>query len=302
MAQTPATPEQYRLDLGVQIEKSIDGIEMGVLENGMSYLTQRGLSSITGAARSTIQEISKEWEDNWDGEFVARGRAQYFQEYLRDQGFDNLTLFMEIEKNGSAHYAYPEVVCMAFIEFFAFEAQKTNATAIQNYRRLARFGLNKFIYDALGYAPLDPWSYFNDRVSLLQDAPPDGHFILFKETTGMVADLIRAGLPIDSRTIPDQSVGQHWARHWNDGGASEGHPERIPFEHNFPHYYAQAKSNPQQAWAYPDTALPEFRRWFKHVYLRSKYPAYLLTKHNVLPGGKEAAREIAALYEPKLIT
>lgn len=297
----PATPKQLPLDLGIEVEKDVNGIEMGVLENGMAYLTQRGLSAICGAARSTIQEITKEWEENF-GVDLQRGRALHFSNYLMQSGYDEPTLYMEIEHNGSTHYAYPEVVCMAFIEFFAFEAQRKNDTALANFRRLARYGLNQFIYDALGYTPADRWVYFNDRVSILQDASPDGYFIVFKETTGMVVDLIRAGLPVNDKTIPDISVGKCWSKHWEDSGLSEDHDARIKFEHNYPTYYPQSASNPQLPWAYPDSALPEFRRWFKHEYLPTKYPAYILKKANVLSGGMDSVEKIAALFKPKKIT
>lgn len=60
--QTPATPVQLRLDLGIEVEKVVGGIEMGVLENGIPYLTQRGLADMSGAARSTIQELTQEWQ------------------------------------------------------------------------------------------------------------------------------------------------------------------------------------------------------------------------------------------------
>ena len=60
-----ATPTQLRLDLGIQVEKQIDGIEMGVLQNGIPYLTQRGLAQMTGAARATIFEITQEWEQTY---------------------------------------------------------------------------------------------------------------------------------------------------------------------------------------------------------------------------------------------
>lgn len=216
----PATPRQLRLDLGIEVERDVNGIEMGVLENGMTYLTQRGLSAICGAARSTIQEISKEWEDNF-GLDLQRGRSLYFSDYLRQAGYDDPTLYMEIEHNGTTHYAYPEVVCMAFIEFFAFEAQRTNDTAQRNFRKLARYGLNQFIYDALGYKPTDKWVYFNDRVIILQDSSPDGYFIVFKETTGMVVDLIRAGLPVNDKTIPDISVGKCWSKHWKTAASAK---------------------------------------------------------------------------------
>ncbi|MDX0320330.1 hypothetical protein GOC38_22315 [Sinorhizobium meliloti] len=298
---TPATQNQLKLDLGVEVEGDIDGIEMGVLENGMAYLTQRGLAAISGAARSTIQEITKEWEENYGFDLEPPGRARFFSNYLREAAFDAPTLYMEVERNGSPHYAYPEVVCMAFIEFFAFESQRTNNTALANFRKLARYGLNKFIYDALGYRPTDKWVYFNDRVSILQDASPEGHFILFKETTGMVVDLIRAGLPVSDKTVPDISVGLHWGRHWADNSLEQRYGGRIKFEHNFPSYYPQSLSNPQTPWAYPDEALPEFRRWFRHVYLPTKYPSYILKKANILTGGKTQAESLANLYTPKQI-
>ena len=43
------------------------------------------------------------------------------------------------------------------IEYYAFEAQRTNQTALDNYRSAARYGLSKYIYDALGYVPPDKW-------------------------------------------------------------------------------------------------------------------------------------------------
>lgn len=42
----PATPVQLKLDLGIEVEKEVAGIEMGVLENGIPYLTQRGLAAM----------------------------------------------------------------------------------------------------------------------------------------------------------------------------------------------------------------------------------------------------------------
>ncbi|MEF0939649.1 hypothetical protein [Rhizobium sp. BR 362] len=298
----PAPQKQLQLDLGVEIENNVNGIEMGVLENGMAYLTQVGLAAICGAARSTVHEISKEWEDNFGTGMEPPGRARWFSNYLREAGYESPTLYMEIQKNGSPHYAYSDLVCMAFIEYYAFEAQRKNETALANYRRLARYGLNKFIYDALGYKPIDKWKYFNDRVSLLNDAAPDAHFIVFNETNGMIVDLINAGLPISDKTIPDGSVGGIWGRHWTENDLSETFGERIPYNHYYPSYYPQAKSNPQQAWAYPEECLVEFRRWFRNVYLPTKYPEYILRKAKLLSGGKDQAKQIAQLYAPRQLT
>lgn len=298
---TPATPKQLRLDLGIHVEQDVGGIEMGILDNGMAYLTQRGLATISGAARSTIQEITKEWEDRHSDEVLPKGRPLFFRDYLQAAGFNEPKLHLEILKDGSPHYAYPEVVCMAFLEFFAFESQRTNSTAISNYRRLARYGLQKFIYDALHYRPVDRWVYFNDRVSMLKDSAPDGYFILFKETTGLVVDLITAGLPVNEKTIPDISVGSHWGRRWSDNSFDAKYGQRIKFEHDYPLYYPQSASNPQKPWAYPDPSLAEFRRWFRRDYLPTKFPRYILSKANILTGGRDTAEQIAAIYEAPMI-
>lgn len=301
IALRPAAPVQLKLDLGIEVEKVVGGIEMGVLENGIPYLTQRGLSEMSGAARSTIQELTQEWQDAQASGVWPRGRMQYFRDYLGPKGFDEPTLFIEISKDGSPHYAYPDVVCMAIIEYFAFEAQRTNETAVKNFRSLARYGLQQFIYDALGYAPEDKWRLFNARVSILKDSVPFGYFSVFKETTGLMVDLINAGLTVNEHTMPDGSVGIAWGAHWTAQDFDVRHGARVKYPHYFPLEFPQSASNPQPAWAYPNEAWGEFQRWLREVYLTTKYPAYILRKANMLPGGAVEAAKIAAMYEPQLL-
>lgn len=299
-AVTPATPRQGILDLGVEVERVVGGIEMGVLENGLPYLTQRGLAEMSGAARSTIQELSQEWSEAQASAVFPRGRMTFFRDYLSKAGFDEPQLYMEIMKDSSPHYAYPDVVCMAVIEYFAFEAQRTNATALANFRNLARFGLQSFIYEALGYSLPDKWKYHHDRISLVQSAAPDGYFIIFNEVSGMIIDLINADLPVNDKTIPDISVGRCWGDHWTANGFDNAYGARIQYDHNYPSYYPQSAKNPLPAKAYPNEALPEFRRWFRHEYLTTRFPKYILTKAHLL-GGQEQAKQIGALYQPKSI-
>jgi hypothetical protein len=298
--QTPATPQQLTLDLGIEVERVVGGIEMGVLENGIPYLTQRGLAEMTGAARSTIQELTQEWQDAQTSGVWPRGRMQFFRDYLSKAGFDEPRLFIEISKDGSPHYAYPDMVCMAMVEYFAFEAQRTNDTALSNFRNLARYGLQKFIYDALGYTPPDKWKYHHDRVSILHGSAPDGHFIVFNEVSGLIIDLINADLTVNDKTIPDISVGRCWADHWKANKLEEVFGPRRDYSHHYPDYYPQSRSNPQPAKAYPDTAIPEFRRWFRHEYLPTKFPKYILTKAHLLSGPDEA-QQIASMFQPKSI-
>lgn len=296
-ALTSTTPRQGVLDLGVEVERIVAGVEMGVLENGIPFLTQRGLAEMSGAHRSTIQELSQEWADAQITGVFPKGRLTFFRDYLAKNNYDDASLYIETVKSGSPHYAYPDVVCMAIIEYFAFEAQRTNETAIQNYRNLARFGLQSFIYQALGYAPPDKWKYHHDRVSILQGGAPDGYFIIYNEVSGLIIDLINADFAVNDKTIPDISVGRWWGDHWNASGFESIFGNRIKFEHNYPAYYPQAASNPQFPWAYPNEAIAEFRRWFRHDYLVTRFPRYILTKAHLL-GGQAAAKQLGNLYQP----
>lgn len=297
----PAASRQYSLDLGIEVEKDVGGVEMGVLENGMPYLTQRGLAAMAGASRATLFEITQEWATNFERPIDPKTRLGFFQDYLFSNGYTEPQLYVQITKNGSPHYAYPDIVCMAIIEYFAFDAQRRNEIALENYRKLARFGIQKFIFRALGYSPEDKWKWFNDRVSILQNSEPKDHFILFKETTGLVVDLINADLRVNSKTIPDISVGMGWGKYWLDNQLEVTYGPRVKFEHHYPSYYPQADSNPQTPWAYPEAALPVFRKWFREVYLPTKFPKYILSKAKALAGGQQEAERIANLFVPKSI-
>lgn len=292
---------QMPLDLGVEIQRDVNGVEMGVLENGIPYLTQRGLSRITGAARSMIQTITQEWEDHYDDDVIGKDRISYLKIYLFEKGYTERKLYIECEKDGSKHYSYPDIVCMAFLEYYAFESSGNNKTAIESYRNFASLGLKGFIYQALGYTPGDKWKFHHDRISLLNDSSPPGHFTVFKEITGMVVDLINADVGVNDKTIPDISVGINWGNHWRDNNLAQQYGERMQYEHNYPSYYPQAMSNPQRPNAYPDAALPAFRHWFHNEYLPTKFPKYILSKANVLKGGKNEALAISQLFKPKTL-
>lgn len=44
LSSEPALGHQYVLEIDVEVEKVVNGIEMGVLGNGIPYLTQNGLA------------------------------------------------------------------------------------------------------------------------------------------------------------------------------------------------------------------------------------------------------------------
>lgn len=110
----PATPPQGVLDLGIEIERDVNGIEMGVLENGVPFLTQRGLAEITGIARKEIYDITQQWEQHYDDKVLTKDRLSFIKEYLFRNGYSERKLYIETRKDGTPHYAYPDIVCMAF--------------------------------------------------------------------------------------------------------------------------------------------------------------------------------------------
>ncbi|MDE2318442.1 MAG: hypothetical protein KGK02_01945 [Rhodospirillales bacterium] len=293
---------QYVLDLGVEVQKDVNGVEMGVLENGIPFLTQRGVAKICGVARSVIQTLTQEWEDHHGDEILGKDRISFLKERLFKAGYAEKKLYIETQKDGSTHYAYPDIVCMAILEYYAFETKSPSKDAIDSFRQLAAYGLQKFIYEALGYKPGDKWKYHHERISYLKDSSPDGYWIVFNEISGVVVDLITANLTVNPKTIPDISVGLAWAAYWNENDFDQKFGSRVKYNHNYPPQYPQSASNPQPAWAYPDGSIPEFRRWFRHTYLSTKFPKYILSKANILPGGKNEAVAIGNMYQPKQIT
>lgn len=268
--------KQASLDLGIQKQIEIDGVGMGVLSDGTPFLTLRGLSRLCGVNHSVIQAINDEWDD-----LVPPPRVTRIREILRSHG-DNVDLpYIAIQQRSGTFYAYSDAVCLAVLEYYSFDAgQNIREEAKKNYRLLAGKALREFIYTQVGYDPSesvpDIWRQFHDRVSLTYNSVPQGFFGIFKEIADMIVTLGQAGLHIDSSFVPDISVGQAWAKHWNGNSMDGIYGERVKFQHNYPSYFPQAASNPQEPWCYPENALGEFRRWFREIYIgEGKFQNYI---------------------------
>lgn len=276
-------PSDFFNSLPVVIEKDIDGIGMGVLENGIPYLTARGLSNLCDIPWTTFQRTYQNWKTEKKNK-LGKG----VEEILLSWGYTEEDIFINVSLDGKvSHYAFPDIVCMAFLEYQAFVEK--NDRAATAYRQLARMTLKKYIYEQLGYennnTQFEQWKYFLDRVSLLQNSVPDGYFSIFNETTGMIVDLINNGLVVNHTVVPDISVGSTWSSEWKKIEKNYN-KSRIRYVHNYPDYYPQSASNPQEPYAYPNEALPYFKHWFKSEYLLKKYPSYISKKvieHNLDP-------------------
>ena len=276
----PAGPKQASLDLNVERQTEVNGLEMGVLSDGTPFLTGRGLALLCGVHHSVIADLSLDWVEP-----IPKPRVSAIRDILGARGISLERPYVATFQKGSAtFFAYPDSVCLAILEYYAFEAGlKDNRKAIKNFRALAGQALREFIYVQLGYDPNtnvpQAWRQFHDRVSLVYNAVPVGYFGVFKEIAEMIVTLGQAGLHIDESFVPDISVGQCWAKHWLASGYDSGYGQRIKFDHNYPDYFAQALSNPQEAWCYPEAALGEFRRWFRETYIGDgKFASYVLQK------------------------
>ncbi|MGK7895463.1 MAG: hypothetical protein AB4372_18050 [Xenococcus sp. (in: cyanobacteria)] len=255
-----------------------DGIEMGVLEDGTPFLTGRGLATVCGISPGTLNDWGEETPKIGD-----RLRMGKMAKLLADQGFEGDRFFDKVDFKGQQSNAYNDAVCMAFLEYYAFEAGEKRCTeeAKNNYRVLARKTLREFIYRTVGYDPRDivpiSWRHFHDRLVL--NSVPLGYFSVFKETADIVVSAIREGLIVDSGTVPDISVGKTWSTYWKNQNLASIYGARIQYPHEYPDYFPQAEANGSiYAYLYPIDALGLFRKWLNTEYLPTKFPSYLKRK------------------------
>lgn len=267
--------EQPTLPLAIEVSKTVNDIEMGVLSDGNAYLSMRSLSRLCGIANSTISETASQWAEG--------RRDSRISKWLVKHGFSRSTLYIPTGIPGVAgnHVAaFTEDICMLILEYYAFEVATPTEAAQSNYRRLARAGLRLFVYSSLGYDPsvriADIWREFHDRLTL--HPAPHGHFSVFAELSAFLMAAIRRGLRLDHRTVPDISVGKLWADHWQSNNLEAIYGSRTQVLHNYPDYFPQSKSNPQLIWVYPVGALGDFRSWLENSYVPNQFPSYLQRK------------------------
>jgi hypothetical protein len=280
-SRNPGTPVQRLLALQIQKQIEKDGVGMGVLTDGTPFLTGRGLARLCDVHSSRISEIAADWDS-----LTPKPATAKVKKLLQDRGVPIPEHpYIEINQDGGLlFHAYSDVVCLAILEFYAFEAGAgVKEQAVKNYRVLAGKALHDFIYTQVGYDPNHnvpaAWVQFHARVSLTYNSVPAGYFSVFKEIADMIVTLGEAGLHIDSTFVPDISVGGAWGKHWTDNNLAAKFGERIKWEHNYPEVFPQAKSNPQYPWCYPDAALAEFRRWSREEYIGDgKFSRYINSK------------------------
>jgi hypothetical protein len=258
-------------------EVEFDGVAMGVLSDGTPYLHLRGLAKLCGIDSGMLSRLVGNWTEE-----RLKPRGQRIAELLAEQGFTGRALHITTMGPGGETPAYTDAVCMALLEYYAFDAKQTNPEVAQrNYRLLARTSFRKFIYDGCGYNPdahiPESWRTFHERI-LLNDQMPLGYFSVFREIADLVVHMIKGGCPCDDHTVPDVSVGITWSTYWCRQGLERQYGERIKYPHNFPDWFPQAAANPVSAWIYPVDALGAFKRWLYDTYIEENFPKYVGSK------------------------
>lgn len=287
------------LDLGIDRERDVEGIGMGVLSDGTPYLSQRGLAALCGVQNAHIGTISAQWGDE-----IQKPRITTIRGIIMESGSNADRPHIEVSHKGVIHFCYPAEVCLAVLEYYALDAgANIRPEARKNFRLLAGSKLKELIYSQVGYDPSgsvnEPLRRWHERIELNHQSAPSGYFSIFNEAHTVIYELIMAGAQISDKMVPDISIGQHWAKHWdvNDLGSRFGDREKFP--HRYPKDHPQAKSNPQIANCYPLDALGEYRRWLQSEYLgKGKFKDYLKGKKELPPSVAQLAIERLA---PNLI-
>lgn len=270
---------QGNLDLGIERETEIQGIGMGVLQDGTPYLNQRGLAALCGVQNAHIGTISSQWT-----EMPEKPRIRAIKAILEKIGYSAPKCHLEVPHKGVVHFCYPAEICLAVLEYYAFDAgPNCQPEARDNFRILAGSKLKEMIYSHVGYDPtgrhrarFDKW---HERLALNFQSAPKGFFHVFNEAHTVIYELIQAGADIGEKFVVDISIGIHWSKYWEQNQLVGRFGGRQKYPHRYPESHPQALSNPQESWCYPLAALGAYRQWLQDEYLEGgKFRTYIASK------------------------
>lgn len=267
---------QLTLDLGIEVEREVNGIGMGVLADGTPYLNQRGLAGLCGVMNAHIGSVSTQWNEE-----PLKPRIQAIKRILEKSGYFTSSAHIEIIHKGIVHFCYPAEICLAILEYYAFDAgTNCQPQARDNYRLLAGSQLREMIYSQVGYDPtgqyIDRFKKWHERIELNHQSAPKGFFSVFNEAHTIMYEMIVAGAEVGEKAVVDISIGQHWGKYWDENGLAPQYGDRMKYPHRYPDSHPQAKSNPQVAWCYPLAALGAYREWLQNIYIEGgKFAKYI---------------------------
>ena len=90
---------------------------MGVLSDGTPFLTQRGLAPLCGVENAHIGSVRAGWGDS-----PQKPRISKIKDLVEKRSEVPAFAHIEFRDGGTTIYAYPDTVCLAVLEYYAFEA------------------------------------------------------------------------------------------------------------------------------------------------------------------------------------
>ncbi|MHC6654901.1 hypothetical protein [Aeromonas salmonicida] len=257
--------EQLRLPIvPIKHQEDESGFEMGVMSDGTPYLTASGLAYLCGVARSVIITLVKDWDED-----RSNPRDLAISELIGKYRGDKSSLYRPIVVKGTTYHAIPaDSVCMAVLEYYAFETRNPSELARQNFRDLASQSLRELIYQRTGYKAAGVLPSHLSRYIKNREKIPYTHFSMLNEITlSLIAPLEEAGYTLPDNLVPDISEGRlfcAWLRK-HKGVEPKGFP-RYQHEYN--------DGRVVDACLYPIELMEDFRRHFHEIWLREKAPDY----------------------------
>lgn len=107
--------QQLEISLFPVKEVEVEGVQMGVLNNGIPYLTMGGLSRLCGVDPAAISRLTTDWITQRQ-----KPRGKKIDAILQGKGLKLTQLYWSINDNGIDARAYPTSVSMAILEYYAF--------------------------------------------------------------------------------------------------------------------------------------------------------------------------------------
>lgn len=136
------SPDQGILPLDIAKDTTDGDIGMGVLSDGTPYLNQRGLAALCGVQNAHIGTISSQWSEE-----DQKPRIVAIKAILAKAGYTAAKAHVEITHIGRIHFCYPAEICLAILEYYAFDAgTNCQPQARDNFRMLAGSKLREMIY------------------------------------------------------------------------------------------------------------------------------------------------------------
>ncbi|MEM9767284.1 MAG: hypothetical protein AAF892_05325 [Cyanobacteria bacterium P01_D01_bin.71] len=261
-------------------------IEVGVLPDGTPFMSGRELARACGISNSTLVgwgEVAPQLGD--------RHRAGKLAELLATYRYEGDRLFMRLPDG--AQFAgrtnvsvYPYQVCLAFLDYYAFEASKPAARdslRLLNEKQLPQ-SICAAIKEPLPKDPLqqtispqlDPF-----RHRPLRNGIPVGYF----EVGQVLAEDFAPSAPLtELRNARFINIDKAWNRYWNIQQLSQQYGDRLAMPQHPLNDWART-----QQYVYPAAASKVFQEWLVLHYLPDRYPSYLQRKW------KQITREISFL-------